>query len=111
MNTKIYEALMSYSKSNKMKYNSLQCQGNFKFEGRNTYASKLIEVTVSNGGGIVSSHVPSNWFKQIQIEEEEQEAEVGMKRKISVRGPGNKDFKSLKSASKTIASKQITECV
>ena len=60
---------------------------------------------------IVSSHIPSSWFKEIQLEEEEQEEEVGKKRKISVRGPGNKDFKSLKSASKTIASKQINKSV
>jgi hypothetical protein len=72
MNTKIYEALMSYSKSNKMKYNSLQCQGNFKFEGRNTPLSIIAQhlrthLSAKSQLNFSSSHL-SDWMQTIQTE-------------------------------------------
>ena len=106
MTQDIYNALMSYSKSNRLEFKSLISMGNFYFEGRNDYKTRLLVLTVGNGGDVISSHVPKQ-FTERKEECNEEEDNVGSKRKISVRGPGNKEFKSMKSAS--VISKALTE--
>lgn len=54
----IYNALMSYSKSNRLEFKSLISMGNFYFEGRKDYKTRLLVLTVGNGGDVISSHVP-----------------------------------------------------
>ena len=78
--------------------------GCFYFEGRNDYETKLIVISVGNGSDIVSSHVPNAYLESLMTAEE-----ISKKRKLSVRGPGNKEFKSVKTAA--VLSKSLTEII
>ena len=56
----IYDSMMSYSKSNRLEFKNLLSMGNFKFEGRNDYKTRLLVLTVGYGGDVISSHVPKH---------------------------------------------------
>ena len=104
MNLKIHGCLMAYNKANRVKFKYLLDPSQFSFEGRSEYNSILLVVTVGNGKDVLSSHIPEEWLQKVDeevkekmIEENNQEI-VGSKRKVKVRGPGSKDFKSVKTA-------------
>ena len=109
MTKEIYDALMSYKKAKKAKYENLLISGNFYFEGRNNYNTKMIVLTVGNGSIILSSQIPQEWLRDdsVVVDREvedhsaivEVDLAIGGKRKIAPsRDPGNKDFKSAKPA-------------
>ena len=104
MNSKLYECLMAYNKANRVKFKNLLDLGKFSFEGRSEYNSIQLVVTVGDGKDVLSSHIPKEWLQQVDDEVKEEVLEennqeiVGSKRKATVRGPGSKDFKSVKTA-------------
>ena len=87
----MYKSLMNFSKISRKKFNSLISAGNFYFEGRNSYNTKQLVITVSDGANRVGSHIPEEFLPKINDEEEE---EVGEKRKLmrGERGPGKKQY-------------------
>ena len=104
---------MVHNKADRVKYKNLLALGNFSFEGRSDYSTRLIVVTVGNGSDIISSHIPKEWTQQFVSRDcledslEEEKEIVGKKRKASIRGPGNKDFRSARSAA--VLSRSLTE--
>jgi hypothetical protein len=62
MTSNIYEGLMSYSRTHRIKFLSLLAMGNLSFEGRSNYKARLLVVTVGNGSNIISSHIPQQWL-------------------------------------------------
>ena len=55
---------MVHNKADRVKYKNLLALGNFSFEGRSDYSTRLIVVTVGNGSDIISSHIPKEWTQQ-----------------------------------------------
>lgn len=106
----MYKSLMNFSKISRKKFNSLISAGNFYFEGRNSYNTKQLVITVSDGANRVGSHIPEEFLPKINDEEEE---EVGEKRKLmrGERGPGKKQYigsKAVNQISKTITDKLVS---
>ena len=52
MSKQLYNSLMTYNKSNRVKFKSIMESGCFYFEGRNDYSIKLIVISVGNGRDI-----------------------------------------------------------
>ena len=106
MTSNIYEGLLGYSRTCKLKFRSLLATGNFGFEGRSNYKTRLLVVTVGNGNNIISSHIPQQWLAIIDEPRENIDDDIEQKAK---RGPGVKDFQNERSAK--AASKEVTETV
>ena len=104
MSKQLYNSLMTYNKANRVKFKTMMESGCFYFEGKNDYCTKLIVISVGNGGDIKSSHVPEQYLQSISAI-----MRVNNKRKFTVRGPGSKDFKTLITAS--VLSKPLTEII
>ena len=102
MNIAIYEALMNYSRSERLKFKNLLVSGDFHFEGKNSYSKKMIVITVGNGNNIPDSHIPSKWLPDIP-----DIIEVGSRKRKVFRGPGIKSYKSARTA--VVNSKKLTE--
>ena len=98
MNTRIYDALIKYSKSNKSQFQSLLSSGDFYFEGRTDYKTKQLVFTTPNGTDRKGSHIPSEWLESPAAKEEPIQ-----KRQLQrgERGPGKKDYTSNKNANQT----------
>ena len=60
MNLETYETLMNHSKRDRIVFKNLLASGNFHFEGKNTYSTKMIVITVGNDRDINDSHIPLN---------------------------------------------------
>ena len=52
MSKQLYNSLMTYNKSNRVKFKSIMESGCFYFVGRNDYSIKLIVISVGNGSDI-----------------------------------------------------------
>ena len=104
MDQSVYKGLMEYSKKYRSNFQSLMSAGNFFFEGRADYKTKLLVFTISNGTGRKASHVPEEWIRPV-VEVED----VGQKRKLKrgERGPGKKDYGSSKTVNQSV--RQIFE--
>ena len=109
MNLSIYKSLMEHSRKNRSNFQSLMSAGNFFFEGRADYRTKLIVFTISNGISRSASHVPEDWLQLPSTLKDVDKEEVGERRKLKrgERGPGKKDYASSKAISQAI--KQIFE--
>ena len=94
MNAFIYQGLMDYSKKNKSGFQSLMNAGNFFFEGRADYQTKMIVFTVSSGTSRRGTHVLTDWLKPDEKSDDDVREDVGEKRKLKrgERGPGKKDY-------------------
>ena len=68
---------MSYSKSNRLEFKSLISMGNFYFEGRIDYKTRLLVLTVGNGGDVISSHVPKQFTERKEECNEEEKSVQG----------------------------------
>lgn len=53
---------MEYSRKNRSDFQSLMSAGNFFFEGRADYHTKLLVFTISNGTSRKVLHVPEDWL-------------------------------------------------
>ena len=93
---------MHFNKKSKIEYTSMLAAGFFFFEGKSTYASKMIVITVGDGHQIFSSSIPPQWLPAMPTADEA----VGEKRK-KFKGPGIENFKTARSA--VINSKKLTE--
>ena len=102
MNLETYETLMNHSKRDRIVFKNLLASGNFHFEGKNTYSTKMIVITVGNDRDINDSHIPMNLLPEVPILIDTE----SKKRKIS-RGPGIKNYKSARTA--VVNSKKLTE--
>ena len=100
----LYASLMHYNNTHRKDFKNIMDIGCFYFEGRNDYETKLIVISVGNDSDIVSSHVPNAYLESLMTAEE-----ISKKRKLSVRGPDNKEFKSVKTAA--VLSKSLTEII
>ena len=109
MNLSIYKSLMEYSRKNRSNFQSLMSAGNFFFEGRADYRTKLLVFTISNGTSRKASYVPEDWLRPPSPLKDIDTEEVGEKRKLKrgERGPGKKDYASSKAISQAV--KQIFE--
>jgi hypothetical protein len=107
MSAAIYKGIMACSKANKIRFDNIMAAGNFKFEGRAEYKTRQLLFTISDGGERKASHIPESWLK-IPAAEEVEEV-VGEKRQLKrgERGPGKKDYTTVKSANQIIS--QVTE--
>ena len=106
MTSEVYKGLMLCSKSNKSRFQNLLCAGNFNFEGRADYRTRLLFFTVSDGGERKASHIPEIWLPTPAAEEV-----VGEKRQLKrgERGPGKKDYATVKTANQLV--NQVTESI
>ena len=99
MNQRIYDALMKYSKSNKSQFQSLISSGDFYFEGRTDFRTKLLVFTTSNGTDRKGSHIPLEWLPSPAAKDEPAVQKRQLQR--GERGPGKKDYTSNKNANQT----------
>ena len=102
MNLETYEALMNHSKRNRIVFKNLLASGNFHFEGKNTYFTKMIVITVGNNRDIHDSHIPLSLLPEAPIA-----IDVECKKRKVSRGPGVKNYKSARTA--VVNSKKLTE--
>ena len=109
MSRAIYKGIMACSKVNKIRFDNIMTAGNFKFEGRAGYSTRMLVFTMSDREERKASHIPQGWLK-IPIAEEAEEI-VGGKRQLKrgERGPGKKDYTTVKSANQIIS--QVTESI
>ena len=98
----LYLSLMHYYNTHRKEFRNIMDTGCFYFEGMNDYETKLIVISVGNGSDIISSHIPIVYLPKLVTEEE-----ITKKGKLSTRGPGNAEFKSVKTAA--VLSKAPTE--
>jgi hypothetical protein len=58
----IYKSLMKYSKASRKKFISFITAGNFYFEGWNSYETKQLVITVTDGENMLGSHIPEEFL-------------------------------------------------
>lgn len=104
MTSEVYKGLMLCRKSNKTRFQNLLGAGDFNFEGRADYRTRLLVFTVSDGGERNASHIPESYLPTPAAEEI-----VGEKRQLKrgERGPGKKDYATVKSANQLV--NQVSE--
>ncbi len=95
---------MAYKKAKPNLFNSMMTLGNFALEGSSSYMSRRVVICVPVDDSKISSCIPLSFMNVVETASEN--IVVGIKRKSGDRGPGKKDFISLRSPA--VASHSLT---